>query len=61
MRFFSGLFWVAAFLLATYTWMVVFEHGFVWENFQHGFMTEWQQVVDLVMAKQPAIAPAPTP
>lgn len=51
MRIFSQFLWIAAFLLATYCWMVIFEHGLAWNGFSEGFRTEWQNLASLFMGK----------
>lgn len=51
MRIISRLLWIAAFLLATYSWMVAFEHGFTWPGFSEGFGAEWKNVSGLLMGK----------
>ncbi len=56
MRFFARLLWIVAFLVATYSWMVAFEHGFAWDKFQKGFMVEWRGLGDLLQGK---VSPAP--
>lgn len=58
MRLFSRLLWISLFLLATYSWMVAFEHGFALDKFRNGFKTEWRNVSALLMA-QPQSVPAP--
>lgn len=57
MRLFSRLLWISTFLLATYSWMVAFEHGFAWNQFRDGFKSEWRNVGALLMA-QPQSVPA---
>jgi hypothetical protein len=63
MRIFSRLLWIAAFVLATYSWMVAFEHGFAWDKFQKGFLVEWRNLGSLLSGKtgQPPVTPAPQP
>jgi hypothetical protein len=56
MRFLARLMWIAAFVLATYCWMVIFEHGFAWKGFSEGFSSEWRNLAALIMGK-----PAPLP
>lgn len=60
MRLFTRLLWISAFLLATYSWMVAFEHGFAWNKFRDGFKTEWRNISALIMA-QPQSVPVPIP
>ena len=61
MRILARLLWIAAFLLATYSWMVAFEHGFAWDKFQKGFRVEWRNLGDMLTGKtvQAPITPAP--
>ena len=60
MRTFARLLWIAAFLVATYSWMVAFEHGFAWPAFREGFKVEWRNVATLLSGKVPApVTPAP--
>lgn len=62
MRIFARLLWIAAFLLATYSWMVAFEHGFAWDKFQKGFQVEWRNLGALLTGKvstAPVTPPAP--
>jgi hypothetical protein len=61
MRIFSRLLWIAAFLLATYSWMVAFEHGFAWDKFQKGFLVEWRTIGDLLSGKVVPANATPTP
>ena len=56
MRILARLLWIVAFLVATYSWMVAFEHGFAWEKFQQGFQVEWRSLGDLLTGK---VTPAP--
>jgi len=51
LRLLSRFFWIAAFVLATYCWMVIFEHGLGWKGFSEGFRTEWRNVASLFMGK----------
>lgn len=51
MRFFARLLWIAAFVLATYCWMVIFEHGIAWSGFSEGFKSEWRNLGSLMMGK----------
>ncbi len=55
-RIFTRLMWIVAFVLATYCWMVGFEHGFAWNGFSEGFTSEWRNLAALIMGK-----PAPLP
>jgi hypothetical protein len=54
MRVLARLLWIVAFLLATYAWMVAFEHGFGWQEFSAGFATEWKNLASLLMGKTTA-------
>ena len=56
MRILARLLWIAAFLLATYSWMVAFEHGFAWDKFQKGFKVEWRNLGNMLTGK---MVPAP--
>jgi hypothetical protein len=51
MRFVARLLWIAAFLIATYSWMVAFEHGFGWRGFSDGFLVEWKNLGALLVGK----------
>jgi hypothetical protein len=51
MRILSRMLWIVAFLVATYCWMVGFEHGFGWKGFSEGFQVEWKNVGALLMGK----------
>lgn len=65
MRFIARLLWIALFVLATYSWMVAFEYGFGWSQFQAGFKQEWRNVATMLSGKTvtdvapPSFAPAP--
>ena len=50
-RLVSRLLWIAAFALATYCWMVAFEHGLGWKGFSEGFRSEWRNVGGLLVGK----------
>lgn len=56
MRALTKTLWIAAFLLATYSWMVALEHGFGWRGFSLGFKSEWRNLGALLVGK-----PAPNP
>jgi hypothetical protein len=62
MRLFARFLWIATFMLATYSWMVAFEHGFSWAGFREGFKGEWRNLAAFVsgdpVAPKP-ITPAP--
>jgi hypothetical protein len=51
MRLISKLLWLLAFLVATFAWTVLFEHGFSLEGFQKGARQEWQAIVQFVRTK----------
>ena len=59
MRLFSRLLWITAFLVATYSWMVAFEHGFAWDKFRAGFTVEWRNLGALLTGRPTPAAPAP--
>jgi hypothetical protein len=61
MRILARFLWIAAFLLATYSWMVAFEHGFAWDKFQKGFQVEWRNLGNMLAGKtsQEPVTPAP--
>lgn len=40
MRTLIRVFWITAFLLATFSWMVLFQHGFGWQKFTTGVKQE---------------------
>jgi hypothetical protein len=48
MRLISKALWILAFLLATFCWMVLFEHGFTSKGFTEGMKEEWSTLVSLV-------------
>ena len=51
LRLISRLLWITAFVLATYCWMVAFEHGLGWKGFLEGFRSEWRNVGGLLVGK----------
>lgn len=53
MRIASRLLWTLLFVLATYSWMVLFEHGISVNRFKEGFKSEWRNVGALLMGKPP--------
>jgi len=61
MRFFVRMLWICTFMLATYSWMVAFEHGFAWKGFTDGFKVEWRNVGSLLMGKTTPPAPVTPP
>lgn len=44
MRLLSKVLWFFAFLVATFCWMVLFEHGFSMKSFTEGVRVEWQEL-----------------
>jgi hypothetical protein len=56
MRLLPKVFWLAAFLAATFCWMVLFQHGFTWQGFTSGARQELTQLVSLAsgFGKKPA-------
>jgi hypothetical protein len=48
MRALPIVFWIIAFLAATFCWMVVFQHGFSWQAFTSGAREELRVLVSLV-------------
>lgn len=44
MRLLSKILWFLAFLVATFCWMVLFEHGFSVENFTRGVREELKEM-----------------
>lgn len=61
MRFIARLLWIALFVLATYSWMVAFEYGFGWTQFQAGFKQEWRNVATMLSGKTVAAVDTPAP
>lgn len=47
MRLLSKLLWIAAFVAATFCWMVLFEHGFSAQGFSKGVKEELGALVSL--------------
>lgn len=52
MRLLSKIFWLLAFLAASFCWMVLFEHGFSMKGFSQGVREEWQTLTELVTKKE---------
>ncbi|MBX7212173.1 MAG: hypothetical protein K1X78_27950 [Verrucomicrobiaceae bacterium] len=52
MRLLSKILWIAAFVAATFCWMVLFEHGFSVEGFAKGVKEELGALVSLVSGGQ---------
>lgn len=48
MRLLSRILWIIAFVVATFCWMVLFEHGFSKEGFMKGMEQEIGELVSLV-------------
>lgn len=48
MRLLSKILWFLAFLVATFVWMVLFEHGFSMQGFSGGVREEWHALTTLV-------------
>lgn len=64
MRLLSKILWFLAFLVATFCWMVLFEHGFSMKSFTEGVRVELRELVGKVTgsgADQPAPAASPAP
>ena len=45
MRAFTKVLWITAFLVATFCWMVLFQHGFTWQGFTTGTREEVRNLV----------------
>jgi hypothetical protein len=61
MRLLPKVFWIAAFLAATFCWMVLFQHGFTWKGFTSGAREEFSALVSLVNGSGKKPAPTPPP
>lgn len=64
MRFLSKILWFLAFLVATFCWMVLFEHGFSVESFSRGVREELKEMAAKVTGgavKTPSAEPAVPP
>jgi len=48
MRLLSKILWFFAFLITTFVWMVLFEHGFSLEGFSKGVREEWHALTSMV-------------
>lgn len=48
MRLLSKILWFLAFLVATFCWMVLFEHGFSMKSFTEGVRVELRELVGKV-------------
>lgn len=48
MRLLSKLLWIVAFVVASFCWMVLFEHGFSVQGFTKGVKEELSELVSLV-------------
>jgi ABC-type spermidine/putrescine transport system permease subunit I len=53
MRIFIRVFWITAFLLATFSWMVLFQHGFSVDKFTSGVRHELTSLGILPKAPAP--------
>jgi len=59
MRALSKIFWILAFLAATFVWMVIFEHGVSARAIVDGSRQEWRRLVDsLFSAPESSTPPA---
>lgn len=45
MRVISKVIWITAFAVATFCWMVLFQHGFSWQGFTTGAREELRMMV----------------
>ena len=64
MRLLSKILWFLAFLVATFCWMVLFEHGFSVKSFKAGALQElsdWKAKVTGSAAAMPEESAAPAP
>jgi hypothetical protein len=52
MRLLSKILWFFAFLVATFVWMVLFEHGFSLDGFSKGVREEWNALTTMVGGTQ---------
>jgi hypothetical protein len=48
MRVFPIVFWVLAFVVASFCWMVAFQYGLAWQAFSNGAKTEMRSLVSNV-------------
>jgi hypothetical protein len=63
MRLLSKVLWFLAFLVATFCWMVLFEHGFSMKSFTEGVRTELRELAGKVAggAEEPTPPAPPEP
>jgi len=68
MRLLSKVLWFLAFLVATFCWMVLFEHGFNMKSFTEGVRVELRELAAKVTGGKaetappdPVVPPAPEP
>jgi len=64
MRLLSKILWFLAFLVATFCWMVLFEHGFSVESFTRGVREELKEMAAKVTGgavEAPAAEPTALP
>jgi hypothetical protein len=61
MRLLSKVLWFLAFLVATFCWMVLFEHGFSMKSFTEGVRTELRDLAGKVAGGEEAPAPPAPP
>lgn len=61
MRLLSKILWFLAFLVATFCWMVLFEHGFSVESFTRGVREELKEMAAKVTGGSPVEAPSVEP
>jgi hypothetical protein len=63
MRLLSKILWFLAFLVATFCWMVLFEHGFSVKSFKDGALQELKDWQAKVMGSAGVVPedPVPTP
>lgn len=47
MRALPVVFWILAFLAATFCWMVIFQHGLSWQAFSSGAREELRVLLSL--------------
>jgi hypothetical protein len=61
MRLLSKVLWFLAFLVATFCWMVLFEHGFSMKSFTEGVRAELRDLAGKVAGGEEALAPPAPP
>ncbi len=52
MRALSRAFWILAFIVTSFCWMVVFQHGLSWQGFVTGAREEWQTLLSTVTGRK---------